>query len=106
MMPERKTFTIDVVAGVVTPALHSISLSSQEEIGWTINAGTGRVVFDPAVGDPVVWSQGPNFSKENPAVGTAKTAGTFVHTVSYWYDLGSGGNKEHESLQMVLIIEP
>ena len=106
MSPSRSTFHIDVVAGLVRPALHRISLTDHDEIEWVINDGSGMVAFDPGVGDPLTWAHGPAFSREFPALGTAKTAGTYVHTVNYWYDLGLGGNKEHESLQMVLIIEP
>ena len=105
-MPDRKTFRIDVAAEDVRPTLHHISLSAGDEIEWMINDGNGRVVFDPAVGDPVTWRQGPDFERQNPALGTGKTTGTYFHTVAYWYDLGLGGNKQQHSLQMVLIVDP
>ena len=108
MSPERKTFTIDVVAGSVTPSLHHASLSNHDEVEWVVNDGSARVVFDPSVSDPVDFSggNGPDFDWQNPAVGTVQASGTFLHTIRCWYDLGGSGNKEQESLMAVLIVDP
>lgn len=105
-MPDVKTFRIDVAGGVVAPALHRVSLAARDQVRWVLNDGNGRLVFDPTVGDPLLWSHGPDFDWQDPALGAPKTTGTFLHTISYWYDLGLGGNKQHESLQAVLIIDP
>ena len=104
-MPTPKIFRIDVLAKTVTPALHHISLLQREEVAWVINDGNGKVVFDPTTGDPVQYTVGPDFDWQQPAVGTAKTAGFHPHTMCCWYTL-PGGLKTQAVLTAVLIIDP
>jgi hypothetical protein len=97
----KKTFVVDVVARTVTPTSHRVHVDDQVE--WKLDKGKAVVVFEPDGQGPVLFSSGPTFNYEVPALGTAQTSGGYPHSVCFWYV--QGGKKEHEALQMMLIVE-
>jgi hypothetical protein len=100
----KKTFAIDVLNQTVTPSLHRISKMQGDQIEWTVNDGSALVVFDPAVGTPVNFLEGPNFTYVRAAIGSGKLEGTHPHAVSCWY--GEGANRHNISITAVLIVDP
>lgn len=100
----KKTFMIDVVNRSVTPALHRISRMQGDQVEWTINDGTGLVVFDPANSAPVNFLEGPSFTYVRAAIGSGRLEGSHPHTISCWY--GDGHNRQNISVSAVLIVDP
>jgi hypothetical protein len=98
----KKTFVINVDERAVDPTSHRVPVG--DDVECTINKGKAVVVFEPGGPGPVMFLQGPSFNMEVPALAKAQTPGSYPFSVCFWYE--QGGKKEHEALQMVLIIDP
>lgn len=103
-----KIFVIDVYARTVQPSL--LHVAKGERVAWTINHGSGVVVFEPHTTPPVNWNQGngPAFSRTQHAEAPAgQDAGFFPHTIAVWFMIGDppAGKKEQHSLQACLIVD-
>lgn len=101
-MPVRRKFVLTTRPGIMTPM--SCVVNVGDEIEFTIDRGKAVVVFEPEVPPAVLFPRGPSFDSENPLVGTAETTGHYPFSICYWYE--DKGRKQHEALQMVLIIDP
>ena len=98
----KKVFEVEATARRVTPDSHDVRVG--DEIELRIDKGRGVVVFEPKKPEPVTFVKGPAFDLEVPALATAQKPDRHLFSVCYWH--GEGEKKEHEALQMVLIIEP
>jgi hypothetical protein len=101
-MPVRRKFVLTARPGIITPM--SCVVNVGDEIEFTIDKGKALVVFEPGVPPPVVFPEGPSFDPGAPLVGTAETVGHYPLSICYWYE--DKGRKEHEALQMMLIVDP
>jgi hypothetical protein len=98
----KKTFVVEAAKRAVTPDTHHVPVGDDMEC--VLDDGKGFVIFEPGGPGPVLFANGPSFDSNLPALARAQTPGEYPFSVCYWFE--QGGKKEHEALQMVLIIDP
>ena len=99
----KKTFLADVVAQTITPESHHISKSGGDQVEWVITKGDAEIEFISAQQPPVIFTHGPQFSSEVPAVAIGTVEGEYGFAVLL-QDAG-GGQKKQASLQAILIVD-